>query len=93
MLDKKWAFSERGDTFLLTPEVWVIKINVPFSLSQVVSLALLSVSVFSPNAEVHPGSQEPGQHHPAAQTLQPLSISNRTNKLEVCRRLVEGMQK
>lgn len=43
------------------------------------------------DVEVHPGSQEYGQHHPSAQTVQPLSISHCPDQLEVCRRPAEGM--
>ena len=41
--------------------------------------------------EVHPGSQEYGQHHPPAQTVQPLPISDCPDQLEVCGRSAEGM--
>ena len=49
--------------------------------------------VFLFNVEVHPGSQEYGQYHPSAQTVQPLSISHCPDQLEVCRRPAEGMSK
>ena len=41
--------------------------------------------------EVHPGSQEYGQHHPPAQTVQPLPVSDCPDQLEVCGRSAEGM--
>ena len=41
--------------------------------------------------EVHPRSQEYGQHHPPAQTVQPFPVSDCPNQLEVCGGSAEGM--
>lgn len=41
--------------------------------------------------EVHPGSQEYGQYHPPAQTVQPVPISDCSDQLEVCRGPAQGM--
>lgn len=42
--------------------------------------------------EVHPGGEEPGHHHQAAQTVQPVTFSHRSDQLEVCGRSAEGVQ-
>lgn len=47
--------------------------------------------IFSFPVEVHPGSQEYGQHHPPAQTVEPLPVSDCPNELEVCRGPAEGV--